>query len=67
VELTMTLEPKPKPPTPRTEYLGDGIYASFDGWHVWLGLDSGQRLIALEPSVLGALIGYARRCHKLED
>jgi hypothetical protein len=63
----LTLEPKPAAPLPGPEYLGDGVYASFDGYHAWLGLDAGQQLIALEPSVIGALIGYARRCHKLED
>jgi hypothetical protein len=22
------------------EYLGDGVYAVFDGWHIWLRLNS---------------------------
>jgi hypothetical protein len=39
-------------------YLGDGVYAHFDGWHIWLGLQAGQRGIALEPAVLAALIDY---------
>ena len=41
-------------------YLGDGVYASFDGYHVWLDLraqDSTTR-IALEPAVLDALDQY---------
>lgn len=41
-------------------YLGDGVYASFDGYHVWLdlrGQDSVTR-IALEPPVLTALDRY---------
>ena len=41
-------------------YLGDGVYASFDGYHIILdlrGQDSTTR-IALEPIVLDALIGF---------
>ena len=39
-------------------YLGDGVFCEFDGFQVWLGLERGQRLIALEPSVLSALDDY---------
>ena len=37
--------------------LGDGLYASFDGWQVRLRAprEEGDHLIYLEPSVLGAL------------
>lgn len=52
----MTNEPK----TVRDEYLGDGVYASFDGYHVWLDLraqDPSIR-IALEPPVITALMRY---------
>jgi len=41
-------------------YLGDGVYASFDGYHVVLdlrGQDNTTR-IAMEPSVLAALNAY---------
>lgn len=41
-------------------HLGDGVYASFDGFHVWLDLraqDPSIR-IALEPPVLRALDHY---------
>jgi len=43
-------------------YLGDGVYATHDGYHVWLdlrGQDSTTR-IALEPSVFRSLIEYER-------
>ena len=42
-------------------YLGDGLYASFDGFQIWLRAPrSGEdHLIALEPSVLKALDEYA--------
>jgi hypothetical protein len=44
-------------------YLGDGVYASFDGYQIWLHLNSHEApgLIALEPSVLRSLIDYAMR------
>ena len=42
-------------------YLGDGVYASYDGYHVWLDLrtQDGTR-IALEPEVLKMLDLYRR-------
>lgn len=44
----------------RDEYLGDGVYASFDGYHIILdlrGQDNTTR-IALEPPVMAALVKY---------
>jgi len=51
----------PKPPVEPT-YLGDGVYASFDGYHIWLhlGAHNNPALIALEPSVYFSLRRYAR-------
>ena len=42
------------------QHLGDGVYASFDGYHVWLAANhrGNRSLIALEPSVLDNLHGY---------
>lgn len=48
----------PPPPIEPT-YLGDGVQASFDGWHVWLISSGGQ--VALEPEVLIALNDYVER------
>ena len=51
-------------------YLGDGVYASFDGYHVWLDLRAQDRLsttpsghsgIALDGTVLKALAEYVER------
>ena len=40
-------------------YLGDGVYASFDGYHIVLDLRAqGASRIALEPQVLDALEGF---------
>ena len=44
----------------RETYLGDAVYASFDGYHIWLRTgDGNNQRIALEPAVLHALIQYA--------
>lgn len=42
--------------SPRT-YLGDGVYASFDGYQVWLETLEAQA-IAIEPETMAALIRY---------
>lgn len=40
-------------------YLGDAVYASFDGYQIWLRTgDGGNQRIALEPSVFAALKRY---------
>jgi hypothetical protein len=43
------------------EYLGDAVYASNDGWQIWLHLNdhNSPAIVALEPKVLEALIRYA--------
>jgi len=44
-------------------YIGDGVYASFDGEHLWLRTQrvTGWDEIALGPNELDALDGYIRR------
>lgn len=46
------------------EYIGDGVYAEFDGYQIWLQTerDRGPERIALEPLVYQNLTGFARRC-----
>ena len=42
-------------------YLGDGVYASFDGFQIWLATgDDSNKVVALEPEALKALNGYAK-------
>lgn len=43
------------------DYLGDGVYVSFDGYHIWIGLGSSMKQIALEPAVFDALVNYRKR------
>jgi hypothetical protein len=45
-------------------YIGDGVYASFDGYQIWLRVNrDGMRdeTIALEPNVFAELYHYAAR------
>ena len=41
-------------------YLGDGLYARFDGWQVILRAprDGGDHIVALEPEVVAALVTF---------
>ena len=41
-------------------YLGDGVYASFDGYQIWLKSWNGNE-IALEPAVFSSLVDYQAR------
>lgn len=41
-------------------YLGDGLYASYDGWHIWLRTNEGNE-VALEPKVYRNLMDYQKR------
>ena len=46
----------------KNEYLGDGVYASFDGYQIWLATNHHEnRVIAVEPEVLLRLIEYAQK------
>ncbi len=50
------------------DYLGDGVYASHDGYQIWLAAnhpESAQR-VALEPSVFLALCRYAERAFAMK-
>ena len=40
-------------------YLGDAVYASFDGYHIWLRTgDGNNNRIALEPDVFRKLLEF---------
>lgn len=46
-------------------YLGDGVYASYDGYHIWLAVnDHTNKVVALEPNVLNALDKYRKKIKK---
>lgn len=43
-------------------YLGDGVYASFDGYQIWLAANHHtNKVVALDISVIHGLMGYAKR------
>lgn len=49
------------------KYLGDGVYASFDGYQIGLSTGNHENPISvfLEPQVLSALIEYAKNIDKV--
>lgn len=43
------------------QHLGDGVYASFDGYHINIAVnDHRNHVVAIEPGVLTNLISYAK-------
>ncbi len=55
-----------KPPIPEPVHLGDGVYASYDGFHVNLAVNHhNNHAVSLDPGVLRNLFEYARRCQGL--
>lgn len=47
-----------------TTYLGDGVYAQFDGYHIWLLVGSHDYptdKVAIEPEVFLALTSFAKK------
>lgn len=53
----------------REVYLGDGVYASFDGYQIWLRTprSNGDHSLALEPRVLAALDEFRAAVSHTED
>lgn len=49
--------------TDNEEYLGDGLYASFDGFMITLRAprENGDHWVGLEPQVYAALTRFAKR------
>ncbi len=48
-------------------YLGDGVYARFDGYHVWIWTSDGYNKsveIALEPAVIAEINAFADKCRR---
>jgi len=42
----------------REQYIGDGVYVSFDGHQLWLRTHGSRERIALEPAVWENLINF---------
>lgn len=45
-------------------YLGDGVYASFDGWQICLRAprENGDHIVFLEPQLWRSLTMFAAEC-----
>jgi hypothetical protein len=54
---------------PQETYLGDGLYASFDGFTIWLRAprENGDHVVALEPLVYAELIRFVADLMKERD
>jgi hypothetical protein len=54
------------PTTNDESYLGDGLYASFDGWQLNLRAprSEGDHYVALEPEVFLALVRFAKHINE---
>jgi len=50
-------------------YIGDGVYASFDGYQIKLrtNRDGPDEVIYIEPMVYMALVNFAKKVWKRED
>lgn len=52
----------------KKEYLGDGVYASFDGDSIWLAVNTPTNdVVALNWEVLVALMQYANKLRKMPE
>ena len=49
-------------------YLGDGVYASFDGYQIWLAVNHHENnVVALDPSVFARLCEYVENRRKTHE
>ena len=49
-------------------YLGDGVYASHDGYQIWLAVNHHENIVvALEPAVLARLLDYVKRLKQKKE
>ena len=53
----------------REEYLGDGLYASFDGWQIKLRAprDGGDHEVYLDGHVFANLVEWAKQIRSAAD
>ncbi|MHC6156587.1 hypothetical protein ACVSQB_33025 [Bradyrhizobium elkanii] len=63
-DINIVQMPMPAPNPPETEtYLGDGLYASFDGYQIQLRAPrpEGDHVVYLEPAVQVAFVKFIER------
>ena len=50
---------------PHEKYIGDAVYAAFDGFSIWLRTgDANNQRICLEPAVFRGLVEFAKGIDK---
>ncbi len=50
------------------DYIGDGVYVSFDGYCIWLAVSHHtNKVVALEPEVFERLVKYAERIKNMQN
>lgn len=55
-------------PENNDKHLGDGVYASFDGYQIWLAANNhNNKVIAIDPHVMTQLIRYALQMGLIKD
>lgn len=52
----------------KNRYIGDGVYAEFDGYNIILRVDDhkSEPLVYLESSAMSSLIDFSNECFKKE-
>ncbi len=52
----------------KEKYLGDGLYASFDGWMITLKSqrENGEHFVCLEEYVLQEFFRYVEECYQVD-
>jgi hypothetical protein len=49
-------------------YLGDGVYASHDGYQIWLAVNHHEnRVVALDQNVIGRLFRYVEMLNQQKE
>jgi hypothetical protein len=49
-------------------YLGDGVYASHDGYQIWLAVNHHEnRVVALDSNVIGRLFRYVEMLNQQKE
>jgi hypothetical protein len=63
------MEPQREGTTRDESYLGDGLYAEFDGWQIVLRAprEDGDHWVAIEPEVFTKLVRFAERINGKYD
>jgi hypothetical protein len=49
-------------------YLGDGVYASHDGYQIWLAVNHHEnKVVALDSNVIGRLFRYVEMLNQQKE